>query len=467
MTNLADWTAVELTRAFATKQASPVESLEATLKRAEACEPSLRALYLYNPEAARAAAKASEARWARGEPAGPLDGVAVTIKENISTRGDPAPIGTAASDLTPALADAPPAARLKESGAIVFAKTTMPDYGMLSSGLSSFHPLTRNPWDLTKNPGGSSSGAGAAAAAGYGPIHMGTDIGGSVRLPAGWCGVAGLKPSAGRIPIDPPYVGRVAGPLCRSVADIALAMGVLTRPDRRDHMSLPYQEIDWGAPDFDIRGKRVGLMLEAGFGWPAEPQVKAAVEAAARAFERAGATVVAMAPFMTQEMMNGLDRFWRARAWADISRLPEARQAKILPFILAWARAAAPFDGQQVFTGFEQVMVIRRAAVAAFADVDFALTPTAPMTAFAAELPAPGNDPDHPLDHIGFTVPYNMTGQPALSVNCGASDAGLPIGLQIIGQRFDDPGVLQMGALYETLRGSQPAWPQPPFARKA
>lgn len=348
---------------------------------------------------------------------------------------------------------------------MIFAKTTMPDFGMLSSGLSSFHPLSRNPWDVTKNPGGSSAGAGAAAAAGYGPLHLGTDIGGSIRLPAGWCGVAGLKPSAGRVPIDPPYVGRVAGPLARSVDDVALAMRVLTRPDRRDHMSLPYADIDWADLEGTVAGKRVGLMLDAGFGWPAEPEVRAAVEGAARVLERAGAIIAPMAPLMTQDMLDGLDRFWRARAWADISKMPEQTQAKILPFIFAWAKAAEAFDGQQVFTGFEQVMVIRRAAVAAFADIDFALTPTAPMTAFAAELPAPGADPRRPLDHIGFTVPYNMTGQPALSVNCGFSAAGLPIGLQIVGQRFDDLGVLQIGRLYERLRGPQAEWPKPPFAR--
>ena len=135
--------------------------------------------------------------------------------------------------------DAPPAARLREAGAVIFSKTTMPDYGMLSSGLSSFHPLTRNPWDLSKNPGGSSSGAGAAGAAGYGPLHLGTDIGGSVRLPACWCGLVALKPSLGRVPIDPPYVGRVAGPMTRTVDDAALMMSVLSKPDRRDGMSLP------------------------------------------------------------------------------------------------------------------------------------------------------------------------------------------------------------------------------------
>ena len=147
-----------------------------------------------------AEARASEARWAKGEPIGPLDGVPVTIKDNIATKGEPKPVGTAAEDLTPQKADAPPAARLREAGAIIFTKTTMPDYGMLSSGLSSFHPLARNPWKLDRNPGGSSAGAGAAAAALYGPLHLGTDIGGSVRLPAGWCGIFGLKPSAGRDP---------------------------------------------------------------------------------------------------------------------------------------------------------------------------------------------------------------------------------------------------------------------------
>ena len=140
----------------------------------------------------------------------------VTIKENIATRGTPMPLGTAATALVPAAADAPPAARLREAGAVIVCKTTMPDYGMLSSGLSSFHKLARNPWDLTKNPGGSSAGAAAACAAGYGPLHLGTDIGGSIRLPAGWCGVFGLKPSLGRIPIDPPYPGRVVGPLTRT-----------------------------------------------------------------------------------------------------------------------------------------------------------------------------------------------------------------------------------------------------------
>src|SRR5207237_1570492 len=148
-------------------------------------------------------AKAPTDRGQKGEPTGTLDGILVTIKDNMATKGQPVPLGAASVKLVPAEKDAPPAARLREASAIIFAKTTMPDYGMLSSGLSSFHALARNPWDLSKNPGGSSAGAGAAAAAGYGPLHLGTDIGGSVRLPAGWCGLVGLKPSFGRVPRAP------------------------------------------------------------------------------------------------------------------------------------------------------------------------------------------------------------------------------------------------------------------------
>ena len=170
-----------------------------------------------------------------------------TIKENIATRGTPVPLGTAATELTPAAADAPPAARLREAGAVILGKTTMPDYGMLSSGAVELSPADAQPVGPERNPGGSSAGAGAAAAAGYGPLHVGTDIGGSIRLPAGWCGIFTLKPSLGRIPIDPPYAGRAAGPMTRSVADAALMMRVLSRPDARDSMSLPPQDIAWSA----------------------------------------------------------------------------------------------------------------------------------------------------------------------------------------------------------------------------
>ncbi len=329
--------AVELLRLYQRRELSPVEAMRSVIERVEAYEPHIHATFLYAPERALSEARASEARWAKGEPIGPLDGLPVTIKDNIATRGDPKPVGTAAGDLTPQKEDAPPAARLREAGAIMFTKTTMPDYGMLSSGLSSFHPLARNPWKLDRNPGGSSSGAGAAAAALYGPLHLGTDIGGSVRLPAGWCGIFGLKPSAGRIPIDPPYVGRVAGPMTRDVDDAALMMATLSLPDARDYTSLKYEKLDWIVEPAPLKGLRVGLLLEAGCGEQPTPEVTAAVERAAKDLEAAGAHVEPLEPFLTQDMLDGLDKFWRARALNDIRALTPDRHALVLPFIRDWA----------------------------------------------------------------------------------------------------------------------------------
>jgi aspartyl-tRNA(Asn)/glutamyl-tRNA(Gln) amidotransferase subunit A len=457
--------ATELLDLYRRAALSPVEVTKAILARIQHWEPALKATYALDPEAALAAAGKAEARWAAagrgGEPAGALDGVPVMIKENIATKGVAVPLGTAAMELKPAPADAPPAARLREAGAVILGKTTMPDLGMLSSGLSSFHPLTRNPWDLAKNPGGSSAGAGAGAAAGYGPLHLGTDIGGSVRLPAGWCGIFGLKPSLGRIPIDPPYIGRVAGPLTRTVADAALMMGVLSQPDERDHMSLPYQAIDWQDLDRDVKGLKLGLMLDAGLGLPVDPEVQRVVTAAAKRFEAAGARVEPMKPFLKREMLEGLDRFWRTRALADMAAMPQERRAKILPFIRAWAEGAEGAAGMAVFQGFSQVMVMRAAANAACRPYDYVLSPTAPLPAFAAELPCPTNDPALPFEHIAFTVAFNMSEQPAASINAGYTKAGLPIGLQIIGKRFDDLGVLRLARRFEELREKQHPWPEP------
>jgi aspartyl-tRNA(Asn)/glutamyl-tRNA(Gln) amidotransferase subunit A len=451
--------ALALLAAYERRQLSPLEVTRAVLAQIDACEPRVQATWALDAEAALAQARASEARWQRGEPQGVLDGVPVTIKENIATQGVPVPLGTAATVLVPAPHDAPPAARLRAAGAVIVCKTTMPDYGMLSSGLSSFHALTRNPWDLGKNPGGSSAGAAAAAAAGYGPLHLGTDIGGSVRLPAAWCGIFALKPSLGRIPIHPPYYGRVAGPMTRSVQDAALMMRVLSLPDARDTMSLPYQPIAWSELVRPIKGLKIGLLLDAGWGLPVEPEVRAAVEAAASAFAAAGATVEPLAPFMTRAMADGMDQFWRCRAWMDISALPPERAQKVLPFITEWARGGAGLSGEQVFRGFSQMGVMRDAAVAACAPFDFVLTPTAPMAAFDAEWPCPTNDPARPFEHIAFTLPYNMSEQPAASINCGYTSQGLPIGLQIIGARHDDLGVLQLARAWEQLRPPQRPWP--------
>ena len=467
MTALHDLPAHDLLAAYRQRTLSPVEVTQAVLDHIERWEPHIRATYLLRPEAALAQARASEARWLRGEPQGALDGVPSTIKENIATEGDPTPLGTAAVTLVPAIADAPPAARMREAGAVVVAKTTMPDYGMLSSGLSTFHPLSRNPWDVSKGPGGSSAGGGAAAAAGYGPLHIGTDIGGSLRLPASWCGIFSLKPSLGRIPIDPPYTGRAAGPMTRTVADAALMMQVLSQSDARDSMSLPPQDIAWDTFDQGaerLRGLRIGLLLEAGCGLPVEPEVKAAVEHAARLLEAAGAIVVPMAPFMTQAMLDGMDHFWRLRSHIDLQALPSEQRDKVLPYIRTWADSAAGLSGKEAFNASHQFHLTRVATVKACSAFDYVVSPVAPMAAFQAELPSPTNDPLRPLEHIGFTVPFNMSEQPAASVNCGYTRAGLPIGLQIAGARFDDLGVLQVARAFELIREPQRPWPEPPMA---
>ncbi len=462
---LHDWSAPELLAGFTQGELSPVEVTQSVLDQIGRWEPHLHASYLLRPERALAQARASEARWLRHAPCGPLDGVPVTVKENIATQGDPVPLGTAASELVPASADAPPAARLREAGAVLVCKTTMPDYGMLSSGLSSFHATSRNPWDPSKTPGGSSAGGAAAAAAGYGPLHLGTDIGGSLRLPAGWCGIFSLKPSLGRIPIDPPYTGRCAGPMTRTVADAALLMQVLSQPDSRDSMSLPYTAIAWDRFDRGtdwLRGLRVGLLLDAGCGLAVEAEVSRAVTQAAQLLAQAGAHVDAMPPFLTATMLDGMDHAWRMRSHLDLSALQPERKALVLPYIRDWADSAAHLSGPQTFVAMSQFHATRVATVKACAPYDFVISPTSPVVAFAAELPSPTNDPLRPLEHIAFTVPYNMSEQPAATVNCGYTTLGLPIGLQIAGQRFDDLGVLQFARAFECLRGPQRLWPEPP-----
>ena len=466
MTALHALTAGELLAGYRAGRFSPLEVAQAVVAQVERWEPHIHATWGFDAQAVLAQARDSVARWQRGEAAGALDGVPVTLKENIATRGVPVPLGSAATELVPATEDAPPAARLREAGAVLLAKTTMPDFGMLSSGLSSFHALSRNPWALDKGPGGSSAGAAAAAAAGYGPLHLGTDIGGSIRLPAGWCGVVGFKPSGGRVPIKPPYLGRVAGPITRTVADAALLMATLSRPDWRDATSLPPQQIDWQAIEADpaavVRGLKIGLLMDPGWGLPLDAEVAAAVRAAARRFEAAGSVVEAMPAFTTREMADGIDLFWRVRSWLDISALPPERRAKVLPFIRDWAAAGETCTAAQLFHGYSQFAALRDAAVAACQPFDFVISPVAPVSAFPAEWASPTNDPQRAMEHIAFTLPCNMSEQPAISVPCSHTEGGLPIGLQVIGRRHDDLGVLRLARAWEQLRPPLRPWPTPP-----
>jgi aspartyl-tRNA(Asn)/glutamyl-tRNA(Gln) amidotransferase subunit A len=461
-TVLHNLTARQLFDAYRSKELSPVEVTRAVLTRIESWEPQLNAMYIIDAEGALAQAVASEARWREGCPLSSLDGVPITIKDLIATRGVPVPVGTAAADFTPAAIDQPPAARVREAGCVILGKTTMPDFGMLASGVSSLHGITRNPWNTQRNTSGSSSGAGAAIAAGYGPLALGTDIGGSVRLPAAYNGVFALKPSLGRIPIYPPYLGRVTGPMTRTVTDAANLMNVLTKPDARDYMALPYESRDWaGALDGQLRGTKLGLLIEIGVGMKPQAAVHRAIVTAAKAFEDAGAIVELVAPFVTPEMLDGLDLFFQSRLLAEIDRLPQDRQAKVMPFILAWCRRAEGRSAVDALRSLGQIMLMREKAVAAIQGHDFLISPTSPITAYAVDDPTPGSDPARPFDHIVFTAPFNMSEQPAASVCAGYDEDGLPIGLQIVGHRFDDAGVLKLAHAYEALRPALRPWPDP------
>jgi aspartyl-tRNA(Asn)/glutamyl-tRNA(Gln) amidotransferase subunit A len=257
-------------------------------------------------------------------------------------------------------------------------------------------------------------------------------------------------------------VGRVAGPMTRTVDDAALMMSVLSRPDRRDGMGLPPDNINWKTLDKPLRKLRIGLMLDLGVGLPLEQEVCNVAANAARAFEAAGAIVTEVPGVLTREMLDGLDAFWRARSWDDLSKLTPTERAKALPYIYKWAEAGAKLSGVDVIRGFNATMAIRAAAAKLFADINYVISPVSPVVNFAAELAAPLNDPEKPFEHICYTVPWNMSENPAVSINGGFSASGFPIGMQIIGRRFDDLGVLGMAKAFETMRGAQRPWPTPP-----
>jgi len=462
MSDLADLSAADLSKAYKSKKLSPVEVTKAVLARIEATEPHLNAMYIVSAEAALKAAKSAERRWNRGKALSPLDGVPVTVKENLMTAGDPAPIGVPIADMTPKEADSPVPARLREAGAVILGKTTMPDYGMLSAGLSSLHGVTRNPWNLAKNPAGSSSGAGAAGAAGYGPLHVGTDIGGSIRLPAAHCGLFGLKPSLGRVPINPPFLGRVAGPMTRTVRDGAMLMNVIARPDARDYRSLPYHRTDYtrNLEALPLKGLKIGVITAMQAGLPADATIIRAVKAAAKALEAEGAIVEPVQGFLTHEMLDGICRFFEARSYGDVVKLKAEQKRQLLPYIVEWATwRARKFTGDDVMSGYLAVQAMREAAIATSEPYDYILSPVTCPVSYSAEAHSPTDDPHRALDHIPFTVAANMSEQPAASINWTFARNGMPVGVQVIGKRFDDAGVMKLCASLEVLRPQQKPWP--------
>ena len=431
---------------------SPVEVVKALLDRIAALNPAVNALYFVDAEGAVAAATASGARWRRGEPQGLLDGVPVTLKDSVAVCGMPSYHGTLAIDpanATPAI-DAPVTARLREAGAVIIGKTTMPDYGMIASGISSRYGVTRNPWDLTRNSGGSSAGAGAGLAAGFAPLAIGSDIGGSVRIPAAFCGVFGLKGSYGRVPLQYPAPWLVAGPMTRTVADAALVMNVITRPDDRDFTSLPYDARDYLAGlDKGVRGLRIGVLENIGFGLPPEPQVMAMLQHAAQVFAGLGAIVETVAPIFDTDPEPDFDRIVHAGSYLMFGALSAAQQQVVMPQIAEWCRRRHADDVTQLMRSHVAIGAIRRQVVAPCRRCDYLLSPTMAVLPYAAELPWPPAG----TAHNPFCFPFNMSEQPAASVNGGFSEEGLPIGLQIVGRRFDDAGVLRVAFAFEQATG--------------
>lgn len=462
--DLAAFSAGSLVDAYARGTLSPVEVLEATLAHAEAVNPVVNALFSIRPEEARAAARASEARWRAGTPLGPLDGVPTTVKDSVAMTGWSYFHGIGANRDAPASTfDSPPAARLKEGGAVIFAKTAMPDGGLLAAGVSSLFGVTRNPWGLAFNTGGSSSGAGASLACGLGCVSVGSDIAGSVRLPASHCGLAALKPTQGRIAHLSSDIMRSAGPMGRTVGDIAAMLTVIGQPDGRDAWCLPGEGIAYqDRLDRDLTGVRIGVLTDMGFGPPVEPAVRSAVEMAGRLLEGEGANV---APFISpfeDDAYAPIDLFLQVRGNLEYKGLPFQGDGAMNETVRAWASRAERHSAEDLYLALGRIARMREVLLAAFADWDYVIAPVLPVVAFPAE--EPGLSHDVPLGHCSFTSLFNHTGQPASTVCMAFDERHLPIGVQVIGHRCDDLGVLQVTRVLESLRQIIMDWPLRPRA---
>jgi aspartyl-tRNA(Asn)/glutamyl-tRNA(Gln) amidotransferase subunit A len=324
--NIAFLPATRLLACYRTKQLSPVDVIEETLRRLERYEAATNAFVLFDPETALTMARAAEARWQKGEPQGLLDGVPVALKDTVLTKGWPRLLGSRTVDPNQSWdEDSPVTARLRGEGAVFFGKTTTPEFGWKPVTDSPLSGITRNPWDLERTPGGSSGGSAAAVLAGMCPLAVGTDAGGSIRIPAAFCGIVGLKPTFGRVAVYPPSVfGDVAhvGPMARTVEDAALMLDAMKGPDSRDWGSLPDDGVAYreGVSQGSLRGKRVALSMTLGLAEPTDA-VRAAVERAARAFAELGAVIDPADPF-PQSPKGVFDTLALAAFWALLRSHP-------------------------------------------------------------------------------------------------------------------------------------------------
>lgn len=456
MTDPADLTAVELLEAYRAKELSPVEAAEAVLARIDRDDPELNAFCLLDPGTTLEAARASAERWRRGETLGTLDGVPVSIKDVLLTRGWPTLRGSTAIDPAgPWTEDAPSVARLRERGAVFVGKTTTPEFAWKGVTDNPLTGITRNPWDTARTPGGSSGGAAAAVAAGMAPLALGTDGGGSVRIPAAFTGTFTIKPTYGRIPHYPasPF-GTLAhtGPMANTVADAELLLDAVCGADARDWSSLPPPAAPFaGGGPRDLAGLRVAFSPDLGFA-RVDPEVAASVAAAAEAFTELGAKVEQADPGFADPVAD-FEVLWFAGAAKVVEHLAPGQRARLDPGLREICEQGARYSAVEYLTATARRMELGRIMGLFHDRYDLLLTPTMPIAAFEAgrEVP-PGSPSPRWTSWTPFTYPFNMTQQPAASLPCGFTGDGLPIGLQVVGARHADALVMAACRAYERAR---------------
>ncbi|MEU6560948.1 amidase [Nocardia nova] len=454
-TDPAAMTAAELAAAYSAGALSPVEATKAALDAIAARDEALNAYCLVDPERALIQAKESEARWHNGHAQGLLDGVPISIKDIFLTEGWPTLRGsTSIRPDVPWPVDSPAAARLREDGLVFLGKTTTPELAWKATTDSALTGITRNPVDPSKTSGGSSGGSAVAVAAGMGPVSIGTDGGGSIRIPASFCGVVGFKPTHGRIPLYPasPF-GPLAhgGPFARTVEDVALLMDILSLPDPRDPTAgAPPLSTFRGELQREVRGATVGYSATLGFA-EVDPEVAAVVEAAVRRLDEAGLRVVEADPGFT-DPRAAFEQMWAAGAAAMLSTFPEGTRERVDPGLgEVWdrGRELGAVDYIDARTVAAEIGIVMGAFHTAH---DVLITPTMPITAFEAghDVP-PGSSLESWPQWTPFTYPFNLTQQPAISIPAGVTSAGMPVGLQIVGPRHSDDFVLAVARFAELV----------------
>ncbi len=454
--DLCTLSAVELLAGYRRKSISPVEATRAVLERIDRLNPVLNAFNLVARKEALAAARASEQRWRKGAPKGALDGVPVSIKDLLLTRGWPTLRGSRTIDPKgPWHDDAPAVARLREHGAVLLGKTATPEFGWKGVTDSPLTGVTRNPWNPRKTPGGSSGGAAAALASGMGPLAIGTDGGGSIRIPCAFTGLFGLKPTFGRVPAWPlSPMGTVAhvGPMARTVGDAALMMNVLALPDARDWHGLPHDARDYrvGLED-GVRGLRIAYSADLGYA-KVDAEVARMVQRAVRVFADLGAHVEAKDPGFEDQLQVFL-RHWFPGAATIVRAIPPRRRRWMDKGLLESARQGEKMSAREYLDAVQKRGALGTLMNRFHERYDLLLTPSLPLAAFDA-----GKDVSNLLkekrwtDWTPFTYPFNLTQQPAASIPCGLTGAGLPIGLHVVGPRYGDALVLRAARAFEATR---------------